>query len=391
MNVVFLSPAFPPTAPAFCAALAKEGVTVLGIGDQPLTAELQSACGLTHYIFEPRMGEYQPLRDAAEALRQKYGPIARIDSNGEHWLAAEARLRDELTVPGLSLAALRRQSSKLSMAALFAEAGIAYPPTVPAGDATGVRALAATYGYPLVSKPETGSGAVDTYCIADERELEAALERPPASRVVQPFVAGQIVTFDGLADRDGRIIFWTSHAYDEGIMQVRRGELDGFYYSFRELPTGLEELGRRAVAAFDVRERFFHVEFFSQPDGTFTALEMNLRPPGGFTTDMMNAASEIDVYALWAAVLAGRDASGFRFERRYHTAHAGRRAGRRYRHDAAELKRQLGSTLLVERPIPPAFAATMGDMMYLVRHRELSELKRAIALVQQPVTGGGAR
>jgi hypothetical protein len=364
---------------------------VLGIGDQPLTAELQSACGLTHYIFEPRMGEYQPLRDAAEALRQKYGPIARIDSNGEHWLAAEARLRDELAVPGLSLAALRRQSSKLSMAALFAEAGIAYPPTVPAGDATGVRALAATYGYPLVSKPETGSGAVDTYCIADERELQAALERQPQNRVVQPFVAGQIVTFDGLADRDGRIIFWTSHAYDEGIMQVRRGELDGFYYSFRELPTGLEELGRRAVAAFDVRERFFHVEFFSQPDGTFTALEMNLRPPGGFTTDMMNAAFEIDVYALWAAILAGRDASGFRFERRYHTAHAGRRAGRRYRHDAAELKRQLGSTLLVERPIPPAFAATMGDMMYLVRHRELSELKRAIALVQQPVTGGRAR
>jgi hypothetical protein len=387
MNVVFLSPAFPPTAPAFCAALAKEGVTVLGIGDEPLTAEQQTACRLTHYVLEPRMGEPQPLRDAAEALRQKYGRIDRIDSNGEHWLAAEARLRDELGVPGLSLAALRRQSSKLSMAELFAKAGIAYPPTVPSSDATGVHALAATYGYPLVSKPEIGSGAVDTYCIADVEELEAGLRRQPERRVVQPFVAGAIVTFDGLADRDGRIVFWTSHAYDEGIMQVRRGELDGFYYSLRELPAGLEEVGRRAVAAFDVRERFFHVELFSHPDGTFTALEMNLRPPGGFTTDMMNAASEIDVYALWAAVLAGRDASGFRFERRYHTAHAGRRAGRRYRHDPMELKRELGSTLVVERAIPSAFAATMGDVMYLLRHADLSELKRAIALVQQPVTG----
>jgi hypothetical protein len=387
MNVVFLSPAFPPTAPAFCAALAKEGVTVLGIGDQELTAERQRACGLTHYLFEPRMGEHQPLRDATEALGRRFGRIDRIESNGEHWLAAEARLRDELGVPGLSLAALRRQSSKLAMAELFAKAGIAYPPTVPSADASGVRAFAATHGYPLILKPEIGSGAVDTHCIANAGELEAVLERQPQSRVVQPFVTGQIVTFDGLADRDGRILFWTSHAYDQGIMQVRRGALDGFYYSLRVLPPELETLGRRAVAAFDVRERFFHVEFFHQPDGSFTALEMNLRPPGGFTTDMMNLACEIDVYALWAATLAGRDSSGFRFERRYHTAHAGRRAGRRYRYDPAELHRELGSTLVVERPIPPAFAATMGDMMYLLRHPDLSELKRAIALVHERPPG----
>ena len=191
MIVVFLSPAFPPTAPAFCTALAREGVTVLGIGDQDLTAERQRACGLTHYLFEPRMGEHQPLRDATEALRRRFGRIDRIESNGEHWLAAEARLRDELGVPGLSLAALRRQSSKLTMAELFGQASIAYPPTVPSADASGVRAFAATYGYPLVLKPEIGLRAVDTHCITNAGELEAVLERQPQGRVVQPFVTGQ--------------------------------------------------------------------------------------------------------------------------------------------------------------------------------------------------------
>jgi carbamoylphosphate synthase large subunit len=272
------------------------------------------------------------------------------------------------------------------MSELFAKARIPYPPTVASADSTEVRALAAKYGYPLVCKPEIGSGAVDTYTIDTAGELEAVLEQHPQTRVVQPFVAGQIITFDGLADRDGQLVFWTSHAYDQGIMQVRQGQLDGYYYSLRELPQGLEELGRRAVEAFEVRERFFHVEFFRRADGDFVALEMNLRPPGGFTTDMMNAACDMDIYALWAAIIAGRELRDFRFERKYHTAHAGRRASRHYRYDSLELKRRLGEALVVERPLPAAFAATMGDMMYLLRAQQLDELKRAIALVQEPGT-----
>lgn len=383
MNVLFLSPGFPPTAPQFCAALAAEGVTVLGIGDEELRAKTQQAAGLSRYVYEPRMAEHQALLDAVKVLLRQHGRIDRIECDGEHWLAAAARLRDELGIPGLSAATLARQQSKLGMAAIFAEAKIAHPPGVSAADGTAVRRLGEKYGYPLVFKPDAGSGAVATFQVHSESELEPVLERQLQSDVVQPFISGDIVTFDGLADREGRLVFWTSHVYDTGIMQIRLAALDGHYYSLRELPPGLEDLGRRAVAAFGVRERFFHVEFFKHDDGSFTALEMNLRPPGGFTTDMMNAACEIDVYALWAAIVAGRDSTAFRFERRYHTAHAGRRAGRHYRLDTATLLRELGDTLLIERPIPPAFAATMGDMMYLLRHRDLAELQRAIALVQQ--------
>lgn len=384
VNVVFLSPAFPPTAPDFCAALAAEGITVLGIGEAELRAEKQRASGLTRYVDEPRMAEHQALLDAVKALARQYGRIDRVECDGERWLPDAARLRDELGIPGLSGASLARQRSKLGMARIFARADIAHPPGVSAADGTAVRRLGARFGYPLVFKPDVGSGAVATFKVDSEHELESVLERELQDDVVQPFITGDIITFDGLADHQGRLVFWTSHVYDTGIMQVRLQALDSHYYSLRELPPGLEELGRRAVAAFDVRERFFHVEFFEHDDGTFTALEMNLRPPGGFTTDMMNAACDINVYELWAAVIARRDLGAFRFERRHHTAHAGRRAGRHYRLDTTTLRRELGEVLLTERPIPPAFADTMGDMMYLLRHRDLAELKRAIALVQEP-------
>ena len=111
MNVVFLSPGFPPTAPAFCLALARQGVTVLGVGDEPLRPELAEARALAAYVQVPRMGEYEILRQAVADLQARFGRIDRVDSNGEHWLEAEARLRDDFQIPGLDGKALAEQRS----------------------------------------------------------------------------------------------------------------------------------------------------------------------------------------------------------------------------------------------------------------------------------------
>ncbi|RYZ07546.1 MAG: carboxylate--amine ligase [Myxococcales bacterium] len=384
MNVLFLSPAFPPTAAEFCRALAEQGVRVLGIGDEPMPADSAKARFLHHYVYEPRMGEYEALRVAVRSLIDRYGPIARVDSNGEHWLVAEAKLRDEFGIVGLTSESLAQQRSKLGMAALFERANIPYPPTISAAEGSDVRAFAKEHGYPLVFKPDAGSGARDTFRVNNDAGLEDAIGRQLWSHVVQPFIDAPLITYDGLTDREGRIVFATSHEYDTGIMQVREKAADGYYYSLRELPPGLEELGRRAVTAFDVRERFFHLELFNHGSGKYTGLEMNLRPPGGFTTDMMNAACDIDVYQLWAQIIAGRDVSGFRYERRFHTAHAGRRAERRYRLSDAQLRAELGAALFAEHGVPAAFADTMGDVAYLLRHADLQAVLRGIRLVQSP-------
>ncbi|MDF3066613.1 MAG: Carbamoylphosphate synthase large subunit [Polyangiaceae bacterium] len=384
MNILFLSPAFPPTAGAFCRALAARGVNVLGIGDEPLPQDSAQARGLHHYVYEPGMGDYGALRIAVGALIERYGAIDRVDSNGEHWLVAEAKLRDEFGIRGLSSAALAQQRSKLGMAALFGGAGVPYPPTIPAESGSKVRSFAKEHGYPLIFKPDHGSGARDTFRVTNDGALEEAIGRQLQSHVVQPFVEAPLITYDGLTDREGRIVFATSHEYDTGIMQLRERQSDGYYYSLRELPPGLEAVGARVVAAFDLRERFFHLELFNHGDGKYTGLEMNLRPPGGFTTDMMNAACDVDVYELWGKIMAGEDVRDFRFERRYHTAHAGRRAGRRYQLSDPELRAELGEMLFAEHGVPAAFADTMGDVAYLLRHVELAGVLRGVQLVQTP-------
>jgi hypothetical protein len=262
---------------------------------------------------------------------------------------------------------------------------VPFPSGIRCSSSQAVRDFAAQHGFPLVFKPDSGSGATSTFRVSTQAELEAALQQPLHGHLVQPFVEGGIVTFDGLVDRAGRVVFCTSHAYDRGIMELRAGALDGFYYSLRSIPPALEQLGRRALAAFKLRQRFFHLEFFARPDGSYVALEMNVRPPGGFTTDMMGFACDFDVYALWAAVIVGDSLDGFSYERKFHTAHAGQRHERAYVHSAAALPGLLGETLVRVLPIPAAFASTMGDTAYLLRHPSLEALLDAIGVVQQPL------
>jgi hypothetical protein len=80
----------------------------------------------------------------------------------------------------------------------------------------------------------------------------------------------------------------------------------------------------------------------------------------------------------------GDSLEDFSYERKFHTAHAGRRHERAYEHSAKALMDRLGDTLVLVKPIPAAFASTMGNTMYLLRHPQLEPLLDAIKRVQQP-------
>ena len=385
VRILYLSPGFPPNSHLFCVAAHSRGAGVLAVGDMPESdLPWQARRAIERYVFEPRMGEYDVLLTIVIALIAEHGAIDFVESNGEHWLEVEGRLRDDLGIEGLTARDVARVRSKLAMAEAFQKAGVPCVPGIRCWSSEAVKSFALKHGFPLVFKPDRGSGATSTFRVSTDAELEAALLLPLDGHIVQPFIEGAIVTFDGLVDRTGRVVFCTSHAYDRGIMEVRSGVLDGFYYSLRTIPPALEQVGLQALAAFALRRRFFHIEFFACIDGSYVALEINVRPPGGFTTDMMNYACEFDVYALWAAVMLDDSLDDFSYERKFHTAHAGRRQERAYEHSPKALVDHLRDTLVLVNPIPAAFASTMGDTMYLLRHRSLKPLLDAIRMVQQP-------
>ncbi len=384
MNFVYLSPHFPPNYYRFCVQLRRLGANVLGLADAPhehLRPELREA--LSDYYRVGDLHDYGAVLRACGYFTHRHGKIDRIDSHGEHWLDTEARLRTDFNVYGLKPPELADIQRKSSMKERFRKAGV---PVARGGIARTLeegQLLAAEVGFPLIAKPDVGVGAAGTWRIDDRAGLASFFGRkPPVDYVLEEFVPGRLFSFDGLTDRDGRIVFCTSHFFSRGIMEAVNQDEDLFYYSLRDIPADAEEVGRRAVRAFDLRERFFHFEFFrAHRDDRVVALELNARPPGGLTTDMFDYACDIDVYRGWASVVL-RGEFGAAWTRKYHCACIGRKRRKRYARTHEEVLAAFGRLIPHHEPIDSAFRAAIGDYCYLARSPDLEELLEAVRFIQ---------
>jgi hypothetical protein len=385
MNVVYLSPHFPPNYYQFSQALKRLGVNVLGIADasyHALRPELKAS--LTEYYQVRSMEDYDQLLRALGYFTHKYGKIDRIDSHNEYWLETEARLRTDFNIPGTNTASIQDIKYKSRMKQKYIEAGIAVARGRVVETLEAAQAFIDEVDYPVVAKPDKGVGAANTYKIRNPRELEAFFaEKPPVSYIMEEFIRGLIVSFDGLTDRAGQPVFFTSHVYNDGVMETLNEGRNIYYYSLRQVPPDLEEAGRKVLRAFDVREKFFHFEFFRTDDGQIVALEVNMRPPGGYTTDMFNYANDIDIYQEWANILVHNRFTA-EYSRKYHCAFISRKLKNlTYEHSHAAILANYPEAVVFHTAMPAIFAPVMGEYAYLVRATDISSIQEMIEYIQK--------
>jgi len=386
MNFVFLSPHFPLNYYQFAVALGNQGVNVLGLADErydSLRPELKAA--LTEYYYVPDMHDYNELVRALGYFTHRYGKLDRIDSHSEYWLETEARLRTDFNIPGIRTNQIDRIKRKSRMRETFLKAGIKVARGRIVKDLKDTCKLVKETGYPLVAKPDIGVGAAATYKIHHANELKAFFEtKSPVDYLMEEFVNGRILTFDGLADREGEPVFMNSMEYSTGVMETVLDDALIYYYTLREIPADLEALGGRVLEAFDVQERLFHFEFFRESDtGELLALEVNMRPPGGLTTDMFNFSCDIDIYNAWASVLAGKGFPYPDYEHKYFCCYVGRKFNRPYAHNEGEIFEAYGDKICHHEAISGIFSQALGDYGYLVRSPELDEVIEMAEFIQE--------
>ena len=375
MNVVYLSPHFPSHYFHFCRHLKDAGANVLGIGDahpDNLVKEVQGA--LTEYVHVDDMHDYDALVRACGYFTHRYGKIDRFESLNEYWLGTEARIREDFNLFGVRTDRIDTIRRKSKMKETFQAAGVPVARGSVVRDLDTAREFINDIGYPVVAKPDAGVGALDTFRLNNESDLERFfLEKPDVEYIMEEFVSGTIESFDGLADADGSLIFYTAHVFSQGIMETVNEARHIYYYSLKELPEDLESLGRRCVNAFDVRERFFHIEFFRTPEEGLVALEVNMRPPGGFTTDMFNYACDIDIYRTWARLVVLKEA-GSRCERKYYCCYASRKSRYPYRNSHDQIMETFGDRMMQVESVPGVFSSALGDIGYIFRAPDLATI-----------------
>ena len=376
MNFVFISPQFPYEYWNWCDRLKRNGVNVLGIGDTPydnIPWELKNA--LTEYYWVPSLENYDDVFRACAYLSWKHGKIDWIESNNEHWLGLDARLRDDFNVQtGAGAAQVAVWQSKAGMKPLYAQGGVPTARQIKATTLADAKAFAKQAGYPLFAKPEKGVGSGGVAKIEDEKALRAffsaGFDEP---YVIEEYVSGDICSWDAILDSNGEPLFENQEEFPPSMADVVEQRLDMSYLSKPKVDPKLSALGRAAAKSFGLASRFVHMEFFRLTDakpglgkkGDYVGLEVNVRPPGGFTPEMMNFAHTTDVYQIWADMVTTDKRHVPESASHAYCVYVGRRDGVEYVHSHEELCAKYYDQLVMVERIPDGLSDDLGNQSYV--------------------------
>ncbi len=366
---------------------------MLAIGDTPydeLCTELKNS--LTEYYKVNNMEDYDQMYRAVAYLAHKHGKIDWIESNNEYWLEQDARLRTDFNVnTGLKSDKIMFIKEKSEMKKLYAEGGIRTARQILAKEGLeAAKRFSEEAGYPLFVKPDVGVGATDSYKINNADELNNFYQKPNyGDYVIEEFVTGDICTYDAIINSKGEPLVESMCVCPPSIADIVNNNLDSTYYVEKDINENLRFWGRQTVKAFDVRSRMVHLEFFrlnrahiglGNP-GDFVALEVNMRPGGGFTPDMINYAHEVDVYKIWAEMVAYDERRLPDPHDDYYCVFAGRRDNVQYAHSHEDIMQKYAYALKMWDRLPAILAGAMGDQTYIARFRTREEMDEFLGYV----------
>ena len=312
--------------------------------------------------------------------------IDQVECLWEPYMILAARIRESFGVPGMTVEQTVPFRDKERMKQAIDAAGIRTPWHVSATTVADVWEAAERVGYPLIVKPIAGAGSADTYRIDSAQELAEVLPllRHVPEVSVEEFIDGEEFTYDTVC-ADGSILYENIMWYRPRPLQMKMHEwISPASITLRDLSVpdlqGGRQMGAEVLAALDFRSGFTHMEWYRKSDGEAVFGEIGGRPPGARAVDLMNYATDGDMYVAWAeAVVHGR--LSHPLERRYNSGCVFKRArgvGQITHVEGLEaLLAEYGEHVVLVDLLPVGAqrrdwrAVLISDGMIMVRHPEL--------------------
>ena len=375
-NFIFISPNFPTNYWQFCAELKKNGLNVLGIGDQPydeLSQELKNS--LNEYYKVNSLENYDEVYRAVAFFTYKYGRIDWLESNNEYWLERDAMLRTDFNISsGFHTEDMPRIKYKSKMKEFYTKAGIPVARYHLVDNVENCQDFIKLVGYPVIVKPDNGVGASHTFKLSSDQDLLRFFNEKEADTqyIMEEFIDAEVNSYDAVIDSNGDPMFETGNVTPDSIMDIVNNSDNSIYHIVKNLSDDVRTAGRATVKSFGVKSRFVHFEFFRLlkdhdgmgKKGDVVALEVNMRPCGGFSPDMMNYANSTNVYKIWADMIAF-DHSTLPDGKHAYCAYAGRRDGKDFVLSHEEILEKYGDNLKMVDRIPDVLSGAMGNQMYV--------------------------
>jgi hypothetical protein len=312
VNIVMISPGYPAEMAYFTRALAAVGATVIGLGDQPPSVLPEPARDALAHYEQVTLTDEGGVQAALHGLAQ-HASIDQVECLWEPYMILAARIRESFGLPGMTVEETLPFRDKELMKQKIDSAGIRTPWHASATTVAEVWEAAERVGYPLIVKPIAGAGSADTYRVDSTEELAEVLPllRHVPEVSVEEFVDGEEFTYDTVC-ANGSILFENIMWYRPRPLQMKMHEwISPASIVLRDLNVpdlqGGREMGGEVLPALGFRSGFTHMEWYRKANGEAVFGEIGGRPPGARVVDLMNYATDGDLYVAWAeAVVHGR-------------------------------------------------------------------------------------
>jgi len=259
-----------------------------------------------------------PLADIVQAVTHltRTQKIDRIVALDEYDMETAATLREHLRVPGMGLTTMRYFRDKLAMRMKALDGDVRVPDFVPVLNHGDIRYYLEHVPGPWVLKPRQEASAIGIKKIHAAEELWPVLERlgdKQSSFLLERFVPGEVYHVDSVVS-ENEVVFVNVSKYGKPPMNVAQG--GGVFTTFTvprggDADTGLRQINRDLIAALGLVRGVAHTEFIqAHADGHFYFLECAARVGGAYISEMVEAATAINLWREWARIeVVGGDGS----------------------------------------------------------------------------------
>ena len=225
MDLLYISPEFPPNYVRFIIELDRHGVDVWAVGEADfyeMPEQLRSA--LRWYVRTDLRSAVAVDRAVDELFavqldRGLHPHFDLVESHNEQWLRLEAHINQTRGIDGLRPADMDRLKKKSRMKQLFRDSDLLFAPGELVHSTDQASELANQVGFPVILKPDEGVGSAGIHRIEDENQLMRTLSLLEGDYLLEKFIDAPIVTYDGLTDLSGELIFEKSLTYADGVLE----------------------------------------------------------------------------------------------------------------------------------------------------------------------------
>jgi hypothetical protein len=295
---------------AFLTSLKKQGNRVFLVTSENLRDKPWAFESIDEVFYMPGQDldwDLQVLLQGVGGL-MKDNKIDSIISLDDYDVEKATFLRENLRIPGMGQTTGRYFRDKLAMRIKAQDSGIKVPAFSPLFNNEDINQFADHIPAPWVLKPRSEASAHGIIKVYNKEELWKHINELGDNRLyylVEQFKPGDVYHADGLL-LHGKSLFLTVSKYLTTPMEISQG---GGIFRSANLAYGsaddkaIKKANLAIMKAFGMQSGATHTEFIKcHEDGEIYFLETSSRVGGAHLAEMVEAATDINLWAEWAKI-----------------------------------------------------------------------------------------